>query len=259
MTVEDSFSQSDLDALSFCVSLLQSDPDATYKEARSEARVSKGLSVRRQVWAAARHKMGIGPQDEIVDAAMAHSLRPEPGRAEAPTSVSKDATIEGLVGAEEEAEPREAGSSKEPRPAWATRSPQPDDSAVPSAKSVFVDAPLSPIEFMVQHLQTTNPEASFEEVRLAAEAAGHTVYPATFGRAQALAGLLEESDQGEPIPGAPPPEPTQPPPGQPKGKIDPVAGLGAFIKAMNRSEKEHHLLRTNIEQMLETIRRGLGK
>ena len=61
------------------------------------------------------------------------------------------------------------------------------------------------------------------------------------------------------IPGAPPPEPTQPPPGQPKGKIDPVAGLGAFIKAMNRSEKEHHLLRTNIEQMLETIRRGLGK
>ena len=61
MTVEDSFSQSDLDALSFCVSLLQSDPGATYKEARSEARVSKGLSVRRQVWTASLERRSAQP------------------------------------------------------------------------------------------------------------------------------------------------------------------------------------------------------
>jgi hypothetical protein len=114
---------------------------------------------------------------------------------------------------------------------------------------------------MVQFLQTTNPEASFEEVRLAAEAAGHVVYPTTFGRAQALAGLLEEAEEGKPITLATSvsaaPEQAPRPAASPGKGIDPVNGLQAFIKAIAKSEKDHHLLRTNIEKMLETVRRGL--
>lgn len=287
MTVDESFTQPDLDALAFCVALLQNEPDITYKEARREARVSKGLSVRRQVWTAARRKLGIGPQDEVVDASMADTQKAQAQKAERaeeprrpsrpdddghgeaePTPVHDGEVAPGTN------EPRARGEAAPPkrdawpsgrRPAWATPKPAPKEQSAPSPNDLFVSPPQNPIEFMVRYLQTTNAEASFEEVRLAAESAGHTVYPATFGRAQALAGLLEEVEDGKPVPAsasAPKPKAKKaaapPPPAPTTDGIDPVAGMQAFMKAMAKSEKDRHLLRRNIEQMLEIIQRGLG-
>ncbi|NRA96046.1 MAG: hypothetical protein HRU14_07535 [Planctomycetes bacterium] len=261
MTVDESFTQPDLDALAFCVSLLQSEPDATYKEARREARVSKGLSVRRQVWTAARRKMGIGPQDEVVDASMPTALHSISENIRATEPSPEAAGVGEDEGAEEESGSPEGAWPSGRRPAWATPKPEQEGAAAPSPKDVFVDPPQNPVEFMMQFLQTTNPEASFEEVRLAAEAAGHTVYPATFGRAQALAGLLEEAEEGKLITPAASmstaPDQAPPTAASPGKGIAPVTGLQAFIKAIAKSEKDHQLLRTNIEKMLETIRHGL--
>lgn len=148
----------------------------------------------------------------------------------------------------------------------------------PTANSMFLNPARNPIEFMVQYLKTTNAEASFDEVRRAAEEAGYTIYPATFGRAQALAGLLDDEVTDEPIrvapessapPAAPtPPAPAPTPAAAPRQKrtveapvntdgIDPVAGLHAFMAALGKAERDQAVLKNKVQSMLDVIHRAL--
>jgi len=309
MPIDDTFSEQDQAALAFCIELLRNEPTAEYKEARREARVTRGLSVRRQVWTVARRKSGVGPQDEVVAedvTGSAPSPAPQPPRDRGPHSHpqqvrERDAadgpraregqSFEQRDDAGDSSERHEDrpsrrqerdSSDEEPRwpggrrPAWAVPKPEPKE-ATPSPTSMFLTPARNPIEFMVQYLKTTNAEASFEEVRSAAEDAGFTIYPATFGRAQALSGLLDDEVSDEPIRVAPqsslpatsgasastspssssaPPRPSQPVPVSVDG-IDPVAGMQAFMTAMGKSERDSKALKLRIERMLDVIHRAL--
>ena len=294
MTIDDSYSDQDRAALAFCIELLEREPDLDYKEARREARVSKGLSVRRQIWTTARRQCGVGPHDEVVsEDVLGHAPEP-PSAPEVPSAPSRSGAPEsapwgresGRRHHSEQAPERQptssdhhagesAGTPTEPRwpggrkPAWATPSHGAKDPD-PKPASMFLNPARNPIEFMVQYLKTTNAEANFDEVREAAENAGFTAYPATFGRAQALAGLLDDENPEEPIrvsSAAPAntttpaaverPERKQEATGGESPDIDPVAGMQAFIAAMGKAERDQAALKKRIERMLEVIQHAL--
>ncbi len=114
---------------------------------------------------------------------------------------------------------------------------------------------------MIRYLQDKNPDASFEEVRVAAEYAGYTVYPATFGRAQALAGILDSVAEGEAVPASvshpTPPAPEEAPVAANINDIDPVEGFRAFASAFSSSQARRDSLRDSLEDMLDVVRRAL--
>ncbi len=258
------FTQADLDALAFCVAILEQEPDVTYKEARREARLTKGLSVRRQVWTSAKRKLGIGQQDEVVDAAMADPSNCAGTAAPGADEESKSRTEDEKRSPSEPAQPvPEERWPQGRRPAWATpRGEQTPSADAPPPKSTPVSQ--HPIEFMVQYLQTKNSDATFDEVRLAAENAGYTVYPATFGRAQALAGILDSVEDGQPVPASasqPQPQPAKaaPQPAREHGEIDPVEGLRTFSKALSQRTKQRDHIKATAERMLEVVKQALAK
>ncbi len=193
-------------------------------------------------------------------------------------------------------EPRYEGERR--RPAWATpargpippaprmpeprpfaQPPQPPAPVAPPPRSsTIVNAPRSAIEFMVEYLRAVNREASFNEVKDAAEREGYTVYPATFGRAQAIVGIVEApvGAAARPIgpaaaaPVAPPsapvvaaevsatPAPTPVPAVAPAFVApDPVEGLRAFFVAVDRLQSDGVRLRKAAATMLAAVQLAL--
>lgn len=168
--------------------------------------------------------------------------------------------------------PRESRPQNAPPP-WATPRSPPPASRQPSSMEALTPPrepagsnPTSAIEWMVGYLKTVNPEASFAEVRKAAEAAGHTVYPATFGRAQAITGILEDQEQKEKQQATPPPAA----PGAASsrgaaetsrtstdGPVDPIEGLQAFVDALNAAERDSLAFKKSMRAMLEVIEQAL--
>jgi hypothetical protein len=56
--------EQDREVIEFCLALLRSDREMSYREARKEARTQKGYAVRRQLWSAARREAGITGRDD---------------------------------------------------------------------------------------------------------------------------------------------------------------------------------------------------
>jgi len=259
MPLDENLPDLDQAALQFCIALLKSEPDASYRDARREARLEKGLSVRRQVWTEARREVGL-LNDEIVDSQLV-------GNIDGPSTEPAPPDTHDHGAQPDPHEPERAQWPSDRRPAWAQPLEPRKAPNDPSPASLFPSPPSNPIEFMVQYLKTSNPEASFDEVRLAAEDAGHTIYPATFGRAQALAGILDDHVQQE-DPVTDPPGETEIPRETPKptpraatstSKIEPEAGFRAFMKAWNTATHDRDSLRTAMQRMLDTVQRALGR
>jgi hypothetical protein len=125
---------------------------------------------------------------------------------------------------------------------------------------------------MVEYLKA-QPEATFEEMRTVAEDAGHTIYPATFGRAQARAGILDDIDPPHAAAPTPAPQvapaapsslplPKPPTPSPRKGAPRPapseaVKAMETFITAWIATTEDKETLRSAIERMLEVIHSAL--
>jgi hypothetical protein len=128
---------------------------------------------------------------------------------------------------------------------------------------------------MVRYLQS-KPEASFDEVREASEDAGFTIYPATFGRAQAIAGIIEANPRPiitshvvPPTVNAPTPktiaEPTAsagPTPlmtrsSLPTPELSPEVAFQVFFKAFQQRRAQRTLIHDRVGAMLEIIDHAL--
>lgn len=156
--------------------------------------------------------------------------------------------------------------------------------AADGAHSKLVSPPRNPIEFMVHYLQTVNRESSFLEIKDAAEREGYTIYPATFGRAQAIVGLVE-APQHLHRPSPPAPAPVAPPAAvvpaataapaagsvtpapaeavppvlgtRAPGSIDPISGLMIFMTALDDLDKDRLRFRNSIGGILSVVRHAL--
>jgi hypothetical protein len=134
---------------------------------------------------------------------------------------------------------------------------------------------------MVHYLQSINREATFQEVAEAAEREGYAVYPATFGRAQAIVGIVEapqvlqrpfpapataQPAAATPLaPPAPPspPEPLEPLPAQrpameSPGAVDPITGLMIFMTALDDLDKDRQRFRQSVSAMLSVVQQALA-
>ncbi|HMS15759.1 MAG TPA: hypothetical protein PKA37_02890 [Planctomycetota bacterium] len=175
---------------------------------------------------------------------------------------------------------------KRPVPPWAKprdeerrdepgRVVPPERRASGTPPSLFSNPAQNAIEFMVRYLQA-KPEAPFEAVREAAEDAGFTVYPATFGRAQAIVGIIEANPR--PIitthlpkePAAPSPAPAAPTGGRtfvnpeplPRSvshqvEVSPEVAFQIFFKAFQQRRSQRVLVRERVAAMLSVIDEAL--
>lgn len=280
----------DREAIEFCLGLLRDDPDMTYREARRLGRTQRGLAVRRQDWTAARREAGLSGRDE-------DDLFDPPEEKTAPASAatgspapSPRSSASGTAAREEgpgrSRTPPWQSDPKRPAPPWATpparggdpreeahpASESPRSPALPSTpRSLFTNPAQNAIEFMVRYLEEKR-DAAFEEVREAAEDAGFTIYPATFGRAQAIAGIVEATPKpvivrtpsnlpatGEARSSAAG-EPSSALPGHSRGayaESSPEAALQIFARAYQNRKRQRNLLRSRIGEMIAVVAAAL--
>jgi hypothetical protein len=256
MAPEDTTPEQDTAAVQWAVGVLQSDPDITYKELRREARVQAGLSLSRRAWTAARRELGLVSAEDM-EGGSAHEA-PDRGAAVPERAPARD---------RESAQPRPPVEYRgQRRPAWAAPArtapwAQPLPARTEPPPTATIQARTA-IEFMVEYLRTVKLEASFQEVQAAAEKAGFTIYPATFGRAQAMVGLVEASKPVvlPPASPAPAPEPAlraAPAAAPSQAGIDPEEGLRAFFDAYRRAHLDRARIRRLMRDMLEVAQAAL--
>lgn len=280
--------------LEYCLAALREDPDAHYKEVRRAARADKGLTLKRHVWTLARQQLGLRTDEESGE-----TQDPEP---KAPPAPMQPAWTRPQRPPEPAPPLQEPGGFRR-RPAWAmpqSGPPQfpdapraaPPSRMVPQQLPEFLRLARNPVEFMVGYLQQVNRDASFAEVEAAANEFSFTVYPTTFGRAQAIVGIVEAPRPG--IPAAPPhhppvmPAPVMQAPAAPvappaapipvapsmassaapatpaapateasapqdQAATDPTEGLMNFFRALDRSSSRNVHTRALVEHMLHVV------
>lgn len=299
-------------ALAYCLGALREDPDAHYKEVRRAARADSGIALKRHVWTAARVQLGLKVDDEAegdegaprtVSAAPPPRVNPLPPRNIAPPPPRP--YMPPLHTPADRMPPRAperpfappAGRDAAPndpwrkRPAWAmpqAPAPTPDTWQPSAARQPARKRELpeilkqarNPVEFMVGYLQQVSREANFDEVAEAAEEFGFTVYPTTFGRAQAIVGIVEgpqrvQSHGVAPAPQAPASTPTPatssawttsetatmaasasvtPSTGAAQ---DPLGGLLAFFHGLDQRTAASSMLRHEMTLMLHVVEEAL--
>ncbi len=211
-------------ALAYCLGALREDPDAHYKEVRRAARADSGIALKRHVWTAARVQLGLkvdddGEGDESaprtasatppprVNPLPPRTIAPAPPRPYMPPVHMPAERMPPRAPERPFASPaaRDAAPPGDPwrkRPAWAmpqTPAATQDAWLATNARQPgrkrelpeILKQARNPVEFMVGYLQQVSREANFDEVAEAAEEFGFTVYPTTFGRAQAIVGIVE--------------------------------------------------------------------
>ena len=149
------------DARDLCRNLLQNDPQIPYKEVRDSAE-SLGLKVSRWMFSAVQRELAgtVGGG--------------KPSRSDTPTPVGAEEPAE-TPGDEAAAPGTEAGA---------------DESLEPIVLKPVGNLKSEIMTFTVGFLQK-DPRAPFKAVRDAAVAAGLTLYPISYGRAQALLGIVK--------------------------------------------------------------------
>ena len=291
MSQDISLSTEDREIIALCVELLKQDSGITYREVRKKLRSEKDLGVRRQLWSAARKEAGIARDDNDL-AGDGQARRPqETGRQENRNHRGhqdrrgpqrRPESREPVRRDTEEPEAPWTPDPSKPPPPWARsrehdrrRMPDSHDNGQhverreqPSPKPFYPPARTA-MEFMVQYLGKL-PEASFEQVRDAAEDAGFTIYPATFGRAQATVGIIE----ADPAPIVRRTRPTSPPATTPK-KPEPEtpaqapdiavaadqaeAGFQVFLQAYKKRNSSVDTLESTIKKMLQVVEEALDR
>ncbi|MSR75840.1 MAG: hypothetical protein EXS14_10275 [Planctomycetes bacterium] len=302
-------SEQDLDpldqkAMEYCLGVLRDDPDAHYKEVRRAARADKGLTLKRHVWTLARQQLGLKGDEEPGEETGERDARPAL-RPEAPTHQSLGWNARPAAprprwqesGPDSAPPSRDTSPASQPprrRPAWAmpqtpTGSTPTDDTWRAPASHAPTKAPRekelpeilkqarNPVEFMVGYLQQVSRDANFAEVETAAEEFGFTVYPTTFGRAQAIVGIVEAPTRA--VPAAAPaaaPAPaatyasaapvtqsvilTRPNISTPTGagtEADPLEGLMNYFVALDRRAAGSVQTRRLMQQMLHAVDEAL--
>ena len=263
-------------AIAFCREHLREHPQAIFRDVRALA-FRQGVRVDRRIFSAVQREMGGGPPAEEV---LSQPLVEAPGQAAVEAAAAAVQEVaEDVTGKEPQAPaapPRWDqlfGSEAEPTPEpSAVEPPAPaaepiTESATESARRALgllsppaaTDTPrLNAVEFMAAYLRD-HPEAPYKEVRELAEAEGYTVSSATFGRAQAVAGLLDEDEEQAPAPErAPEPKKVRRPStrGRRRGR-DPALLLEEFIASWEDTELERRKLRKALKAMLDVVEQAL--
>ncbi len=290
MPTEENLPEQDATLLQWVLRTLRSDPEASYKDVRKEARSAVGLTLSRRIWTSARRELGLSTVDEGEgDESGAPPLAPgrpmddqgfqprrpyeqdfrRPPRHEPPPWSRPDRPERPAPNfdAAADADRRRAPAWMQPsRSPW-ERPPEPvvEPAPIDQQKNIIQQA-RSAIEFMVEYLRSVNREAAFAEVQDAASRAGFSVYPTTFGRAQAILGIVEAPKPviTAPVVEAPKMPPLAPPtnPTPTKGKdvlvvSDAIQGINTFFKTLDRMEKDRSKMRDMTRQMLDTVRNAL--
>lgn len=297
-------------ALAYCLNALREDPDSHYKEVRRAARADSGIALKRHVWTAARVQLGLKTDDEADDGGpqiasapiprapalpprtvapppSRHPDTPPPWQPEArPTTPSPERPFS----APPQRPQAPSGDGWKKRPAWAMpQAPAVEQRPAPHAQAPAHKRELpeilkqarNPVEFMVGYLQQVSRDANFDEVAEAAEEFGFTVYPTTFGRAQAIVGIVESPQRVQShntasaaqLPSsrstvASIPEPTTTPvvtlsessPVQAAAaplSSDPLSGLLAFFQGLDRRAATNASLRHDLSVMLHVVEEAL--
>lgn len=295
----------DQKAMEYCLGVLRDDPDAHYKEVRRAARADKGITLKRHVWTLARQQLGLKGDEDGGEETTERESTPAP-RSAAPQQQApwqnRGAPPPRARWPEPSAPPQwdsaapNQGARK--RPAWA----MPQSSSAPErpsepARSAPSGGPAktprqkelpeilkqarNPVEFMVGYLQRVSRDASFAEVEEAAEEFGFTVYPTTFGRAQAIVGIVEAPVRVVPAsvaaaaaaaaapaaPATPSPAPQAAAPQSSyaaptiapaaSASADPLDGLLNYFVALDRRASGSVQARRLIQQMLHAVDEAL--
>jgi hypothetical protein len=271
------------EALEVCRRLLAEDPDADYKFIRREA-WSDGIKITRAVFStvlrelhgepepeprarrASRHEADLRPAAPRAPARAEEGAGPRPGGQISPWTRSRDGR-----GAEPQVRDREGGRERPLQDAEPSRERSPRQQARQAWDTLFTTgpsadlppgSPLAPpaqpkgsaVEFMADYLRQRS-EAPYKEVRQAAEAAGYTVSSATYGRAQAIVGLIEPDHDSRPPPIRPKPVSLPAPPS--RDVESPMQILDRFVAAARGMDQERGELRIAIQSMLKVVRRAL--
>ena len=266
-------------ALEACRSILAGDPDADYKFVRREA-WSDGIKVTRAVFSAVlrelhgepepehheretrRQEPRSGPVPPRAPTRMEESGAQRPGGHISPWTRSREGRDAGPGPREREdgrghaAEDRERSPRQQARQAWDTLFTAGGSSEMPSVSpgAPPIQPKGSAVEFMADYLRQ-RAEASYKEVRQAAEAAGYTVSSATFGRAQAIVGLIEPDPDSRPPPVRPKAVPA--PGTAPHAGESPIQLLERFLSAARAMDGQRGELRAALQSMLKVVRRAL--
>jgi len=118
------------------------------------------------------------------------------------------------------------------------------------------------VEFMANYLRE-KPEAGYREVREAAETGGYTVSSATFGRAQAIVGILEDAESEAAAPAGPSPAEATAAPARRalRGRRakDPASLLEDFIDAWEGTSGESGKMKEALSEMLKVVDHALER
>jgi hypothetical protein len=135
------------------------------------------------------------------------------------------------------------------------------EAPLPTPETLFAPAPAltepetarqTPVEFMTDQLKE-NPETSFRQMKELAEAKGFTIYPATFGRAQALAGLLDDEPEDAERERARAAQRGRPRP----SSNDPATLLEDLVESFDGLAGERDAMRNAVESMLSIVAKAL--
>jgi hypothetical protein len=133
--------------------------------------------------------------------------------------------------------------------------------SLPTPETLFAPAPAltepetarqTPVEFMVDQLKE-NPEISFRQMKELAEAKGFTIYPATFGRAQALAGLLDDEPEDAELERARAAQRGRPRP----SSNDPATLLEDLVESFDGLAGQRDAMRKAVESMHAIVAKAL--